>query len=464
MNKFKDPDLILQNTLKKITPSEQEKITVHEVIEDVLAETERIIKPQGLSVVLAGSFTRNTWLSHKKEFDIFIQFPVGTSRDGLEKLGLQLGKKIVKSFKGTHQIAYAEHPYVKSKIKGYDVDIVPCYKVESAEKIISAVDRTPFHNQYLSANLHAHQSADVRLLKTFCKVNGLYGSDLKTQGFSGYLCELLIIKYDSFKNLIAQTPNWLPGQVFIDLEGKYPGNKKEFWNQPLIVIDPVDPKRNVAAALSSAVFVKFVKLCKQFLEKPSENFFFGKEEKINKPNLIKKIRSRGTLFLGIKFKKPDVVDDIVYPQLRKTAKRLSDILKEYEFACIGNTVFANNKTCIIILELEVWNLPNIRRISGPPVFAIKNAQEFVNKYSKLGRVWVEDDKWVAETKRPFKEAEKKLADSLLKSAKILKAKGIASYMADSISKGFKVLKDKDLLKSANEELLKTIKNYLEENL
>ena len=89
-------DLVLQNVLKKITPSEQEKQAVHAVIEDVLEETKIIIKPHCLSVVLAGSFTRNTWLSHKKEFDIFIQFPVETSREDLEKLGLELGKKIVK--------------------------------------------------------------------------------------------------------------------------------------------------------------------------------------------------------------------------------------------------------------------------------------------------------------------------------------------------------------------------------
>ena len=460
----KNLDLILQSVLKKITPSKEESDAVHAVIEDVVAETERIIKPLGLSVVLAGSFTRNTWLSHKKEFDIFVQFPVETGREELEKLGLESGKKIVKSFAGSFQIAYAEHPYVRAKIKGYSVDIVPCYKVESAEKIKSAVDRTPFHNRYLSKNLHPHQSADVRLLKTFCKANGLYGSDLKTQGFSGYLCELLIIKCDSFKNLVSEASKWLPGQVFIDIQGKYPGNKKEFSNQPLVVIDPVDPKRNVAAALSSAVFVKFAKLCVELSEHPSEKFFFAGEAKIKSAEFYKKIKSRETVFLAIKFSKPEVVDDIVYPQLRKSAKRLSDILKEYEFACLGSTVFAGNRSCFIILELEVWNLPNVRRIIGPPVFAIKNAGEFANKYRALGRIWVEEDRWVAEISRKFKQADKKLFHTLSEPAETLKAKGIASYMAESIAKGFKVLNNKQLLKSADGGLLKAIKDYLEESV
>jgi len=452
---------VLNSVLKKITPLEKEKDSVHKVIEEVLDSTRKIIQPLRLSVVLAGSFTRNTWLSHKKEFDIFIQFPIDTPREKLEKLGLEVGKKIVKSMKGSSVVAYAEHPYTRSKIKGYDVDIVPCYKVESAEKIQSAVDRTPFHNQYLSKKLHPHQSDDVRLLKTFCKANGLYGSDLKTQGFSGYLCELLTIKYDSFKELLSAISQWLPGQVFIDLEGRYKGDKKEFHGQPLVIIDPVDPKRNVAAALSPAVFVKFSELCKEFFKFPSEKFFSKVEEKIKPAHIASKIKSRGTLFLGIRFSRPNEVDDIIYPQLRKTAKRLADILKEYEFSVLGQTIWTDEKSCLIILELETWNLPNIRRVVGPPIFAVKNSEEFLNKYRKLGRVWIEEDRWVAEVPRKFREADKKLVDSLKETSKILKAKGIASYMADSIAKGFKVLSSKEILKSANQDLLKTIKDYIE---
>src|SRR3989338_2708941 len=92
---------VLNSVLKKITPLEKEKDSVHKVIEEVLDSTRKIIQPLRLSVVLAGSFTRNTWLSHKKEFDIFIQFPIDTPREKLEKLGLEVGKKIVKSMKGS---------------------------------------------------------------------------------------------------------------------------------------------------------------------------------------------------------------------------------------------------------------------------------------------------------------------------------------------------------------------------
>ncbi|MBI4163652.1 MAG: CCA tRNA nucleotidyltransferase [Candidatus Aenigmarchaeota archaeon] len=460
-------DSVIQTVLKKITPSEEENKKIHGIIEDVLAQTKKIIKPHDLSVVLAGSFTRDTWLAHKKEFDLFIQFPENTTREKLEKLGLEVGKKIAESLKGSYLIAYAEHPYVRSKIHGYDVDIVPCYKVASAEKIKSAVDRTPFHNEYLSKNLKKTQSAEVRLLKQLCKANGLYGSDLKTQGFSGYLCELLTIEYGNFKNLVVSASKWLPGQVFIDLGKKYSGDKKEFSGQPLIIIDPVDPKRNVAAALSPSRFMKFIDVCKELAFKPSISLFY-KKEAVEKSKLENNLKKRETLFVGIKFKRPledggnsqPIVDDIIYPQLRKTAKRVVDILQEYEFVCNDNWVWCNQQDCIMLIELSVWKLPSIRKVVGPPIFTVKHSEEFLKKY-KSGRVWVEGDRWCAEVKRQFILAEDKIKDTLSESSTTLKSKGIASHMADSLAKGFKLLSTKEILNYKDKDLLSAVKEYLE---
>ncbi len=460
-------DSVFQSVLKKITPAEAEQAQMKKTIANVLEATEKIIKPHKLGKVLAGSFTRDTWLSHKKEFDLFIQFPEDTTREKLEKLGLEIGKKIAESLKGSYLIAYAEHPYVRSKISGYDVDIVPCYKVASAEKIKSAVDRTPFHNEYLSKNLKKTQSGEVRLLKQLCKTNGLYGSDLKTQGFSGYLCELLTIEYGNFKNLVISASKWFPGQVFIDLCKKYSGDKKEFSGQPLVIIDPVDPKRNVAAALSPSRFMKFIDVCKELVSKPSVSLFY-KKENVNKTKIQNNLKKRETLFVGIKFKRPledgtksqPIVDDIIYPQLRKTAKRVLDILQEYEFVCNDSWIWCSQEECVILIELSVWTLPSIRKIIGPPIFAVKHSEEFLKKYSK-GRLWVEGDRWCAETKRQFIHAEDKIKDMLSESSEKLKAKGIASHMAESLSQGFKLLSTKEILNYKDKDLLSAVKEYLE---
>jgi tRNA nucleotidyltransferase (CCA-adding enzyme) len=444
---------LLSSVLKKITPTEKEKKEVGNVMEKVLAVAGSVAKLSGLSITLSGSMIRNTWMPHKKEFDLFILFPENVPREDLEKTGLTTGKKIIKSLNGTYKIAYAEHPYVRGKIKGYDIDIVPCYKVSSAERIKSAVDRTPFHNRWLEKNLPLKLSGDVRLLKQFTKNIGVYGSDAKTLGFSGYLCEILCISYGSFLGLIKDVPNWLPGKIFIDTGNYYKDSEyrksvaRKFSPQPLIVIDPVDRHRNVAAALSSENFVRFRSACKKLLESPSESLFFCSPEK---PNLEKIMKKRGTELIGIEFSSPGIIPDILWPQLRKTAKRLSDILKENEFRVIGSAIYENKK-CIIILEVEDLQLPKLRKITGPEISIIDRSDEFIEKYSSRGRVWVENNCWFAEVQREFRHAHDKVKQTLNVPLKQLLDKGIPGHVAGQVAKGFRVLGNREIVSLAKKD-------------
>jgi tRNA nucleotidyltransferase (CCA-adding enzyme) len=64
---------------------------------------------------------------------------------------------------------------------------------------LSATDRTPFIH-YVKKRLGKTLQDDVRLLKKFMQGIKVYGAEIKTGGFSGYLCELLILHYGSFAN------------------------------------------------------------------------------------------------------------------------------------------------------------------------------------------------------------------------------------------------------------------------
>jgi len=483
---------VLTGILKKITPSESEQYETKVFIDKVLTVTDETLKPHRLTRTLAGSYMRDTWLPNKKEFDIFVMFPESCTREKLEKLGLEIGKKITKKLKGEYVIAYAEHPYVRAKVftkpamqekkrllrkgkklsKGssYEIDIVPCYAVASAQKIKSAVDRTPFHNKWLFDNMSPALSSQVRLLKQFAKGIGVYGSDAKVLGVSGYLCELLTIQYKSFKNFLDHASKWEAGNVFIDLEEHHKEDmekiSREFKTQPLIVIDPVDPKRNVASNFSPENFVKLVKFSREFLDKPGEQFFFPEKKKAGAGELKKKTEERGTRIIGVSFKKPDVIDDILWPQLRRTSRRLASILKEHDFMVMGKDTFCTEKECILMFEMEVWSLPRIRKLVGPFVFSKKHSDEFISKYKGAGRIWVEGSSWVAEIKRKFTQADQKLKDSLKDSEKGLKAKGIASHPAKSISKGFDILQYGDVLKIAKKDsgFAEFLKSYFEKKV
>ncbi|RLJ00464.1 MAG: CCA tRNA nucleotidyltransferase [Candidatus Aenigmatarchaeota archaeon] len=431
-----DMDYVLKKVVKEITPTKEEREEMRRIIDEVIKSTELVIKPLDLEYTIAGSFIRDTWLRDKKEFDLFILFPISYERKKLEEMGIDIGKRIVKLLNGRYEIAYAEHPYVKANVNGFTIDIVPCYKVRSASDIISSVDRTPFHNKYIKDNLKPEMSNDVRLLKQFTKSLGIYGSDAKTLGFSGYLCELLIIYYGSFKALVKHAANWFPGDVFIDIKKHCCVDKNYFKNQPLVVIDPTDPKRNVAAVVSGKNFIKFVNACKNFLKNPSIEFFFKKYDyKVDIRGIVKE---RGTSIFVLKFDRPEVVDDILWPQLRKCAKRIDNLLSKEGFGVIGTDVYSNNNYSYILIECNISSLPKIRKMRGPNIFSKFHVNQFLKKYIN-DRVYVDGIFWFSESEREFIRAEDILKNFISREKNELASDGIPSYIAASFENGVKII-------------------------
>ncbi len=454
---------ILSKVLNKIKPKETEEKFLTELSQKTLEITKEKAKKYHAKAILAGSITRNTWLPGKREFDVFILFSPDLPENKLEEYGLLVGREVVKQLKGKFSVEYAQHPYASGLVQGVDIDIVPCYEVESAEKIKSAVDRTPFHVRYIEKNLPSTLSDEVRLLKQFLTANKIYGADAKTEGFSGYVCELLTIRYGGFTEVLKAASNWNPGEV-IDLENHY---KKEEYNQlrtkfknnPLILIDPTDKNRNTGSPISAEKFLKVRKLAKEFLDKPSEKYFSEKKlQPITNKELSKIQTQRKTELLLIKFTPPKVVPDILWPQLRRFAERLQEILEEtkYEFKVLRRGVYSNEKDlAVVLLEMEVNRLPHVQKRIGPSVFDSNDSARFLEKYSKpLTGPFVENVNWVVEVKRKFITAHEKLVDSLKKNAEILRAKGIPNYIAEQIAKGYEMVPENKIT-----NLIKKDKNF-----
>ncbi|MEM5811534.1 MAG: CCA tRNA nucleotidyltransferase [Candidatus Aenigmatarchaeota archaeon] len=436
---------IIEKVLKKILPTKKETKKMKSLTENCLKYIQEICKEYEYKIepMLVGSVTRNTWLRDKWEFDIFLLFDKNLEKNVLESVGIEIGKRFCEKFNGKASLEYAEHPYVKCVKNNLSIDIVPCFKVDSPKELKSSVDRTPFHVEYLSKKINEKNSNEVRLLKKFLINNFLYGSDVKTSGFSGFLCELLIIKYGSFIELLKNASKWEYGTV-IDLENYYENEnevRKKFKSSALIVIDPIDKERNCAAALSVENFFYFKKLAKEFLNKPSEKFFFG--GKIFKEKIRNLIKKRKTKMLLIKFKKPNISEEIIYSQLKSFADRIKSILEEkkYEFQVIGTSVSTDGRNCYVFLEISIHELPSIQKRIGPPVYDIKNYKNFLEKYKNAFKVYIENNRWVAIVKRNFENVKEKLIDSLKEKKEILIAKGIPSYIAESISKKFEIIED-----------------------
>jgi len=455
---------VLKKVLTKITPSKKDKIKLESISKKVLAECEQQAKKYNGSAMLAGSITRDTWINGKMEFDVFVLFPESMSVKTLETIGLKIGKSVIKKMRGKHRIEYAQHPYVCGKVQGVDIDVVPCFEVKSTETLKSAVDRTPFHVHYIVKHLPASASGDVRLLKQFLRAIGAYGADAKTEGFSGFVCELLAINYGSFMDVLKAVTKWQPGQI-IDMERFYNEDEhhklKKQYKQPLILIDPTDKKRNAAAAISAENFYKFIKASKKFLAKPSEQSFFADEKQpITHCELVVcQVKRRSELML-VTFKPPSVVPDILWPQLRSFADRLQSILEEtrYEFKVLRKAVYTNESNlAAVLIEMEVSKLPIVQKRVGPKFFDMDDSQRFLDKYKRQATAgpFIEDDNWCVELRRKYVTAREKLIESLDENAKILKAKGIPSFVAEQLAKKYELVMDNERIM----QMVKQDKNF-----
>lgn len=428
------PEELKLTVLKRIKPTENEREKLLAIQEELTSQVKAAAEKLGIPDVLVkmvGSAARGTWLSGTHDIDVFISFPEETPRKELETLGMAIAREVAKHAEHAED-RHAEHPYLNIIYKGFDVDLVPCFRVASASQIKSAVDRTPFHNDFVKPRIKGHED-EVLLLKQFMRGGGVYGSELKTQGFSGYLTELLVIHYGSFENTICAACSWKPGEK-IDIIHHSEIEHEE----PLVVVDPTDPKRNVAAALSLDKFCMFIDHCREFLKSPELRFFFPAPLlPLEDSEILERLESRKSTQLAIVFKTPDVVEDVLYPQLYKMEQAVAALLKEYDFTVIKTGVWSGKTETVVLLELISGTLPNVKKHVGPPVWVKVHAEKFKEKYKGADGVfggYIENGKYVFEIQRKYPIAKGLLEDRLINCS-------LGKQVHQSVNEGFEIIKD-----------------------
>ncbi len=424
-----------QKVLEKIVPDKNNRLKLETTIEElktvVLKHTQKISFP--IEIELVGSTAKDTYLRNSLDIDLFLCFPSSTSMGELEKIGLSIGRKVLTK----REECFAEHPYLRGEFKGYKTEIVPCYKIESASQKLSAVDRTPLHTTYVTQHLKEKQKNEVRLLKQFLKGIGCYGAEAEVEGFSGYLCEILILKYNSFQNLLVCAQHWRYGeQLFLHNE------TLPHFDTPLIFIDPIDSERNVSSALSKEKFDLFIKACKAYLTRPQITFFFPNKielwslDKIRKEIGVKK-------FIGLIIKKPEIIAENLYPQVRKAVRSIIDLCTQYDFKIIDSFFHITNDSVYIVLHPEKSKISETMVHMGPPVNLKKNAEDFIEKwinsprtikkpFDKNGRLYVE-------IKREYIEIKKLLEGQI-------GTLSLGKHIDHIVQEDFTILERKDLLK------------------
>lgn len=403
---------IESEVLSEVLPTESERIEAEAMGAKLISAVNEIA---GVPAMMTGSVARGTWVKGDKDIDIFMMFSPELTIEELSVKGLSTAYAVVEKFSGTSEEKYAEHPYLNAVIEGFDVDLVPCYLVNSTSEMKCAVDRTPFHTRYLIDKIKPLRE-DVLLLKQFAKGGGVYGSDHMTGGFSGYLCELLILYYGGFTEFMMAASEFRYGEV-IDIENFYSDKKqvRKLFTEPLIVIDPTDKHRNVAAALTPTRFAEFMELARDYATKPDKIYFIpDSPTNMSESEFSEMLNFRKTSMLALRFKTPPYVADTVVPQLRKSMESIKSMFVSHDFQVHRAEVSMGGEHCLIIFELLVGELPKIVVRDGPPVWNHENADKFVEKYissSEFAGPWIEEDRYFTEVRRKYTSAKDLLFDT-----------------------------------------------------
>lgn len=380
---------IITNIAKNLEPDTSKNSIVESVLEKIKDKTSE-------EVILGGSFAKQTHLGDSFDCDIFIRFAEkGDLSEKVELIVTEVTKDIGTSYERVH----GSRDYFQFELSGIMFEIIPVLQIEDIDDAENIMDYSPFHVSWVKEKLEKKDyRLDIKVFKQFLKAQKVYGAESYIKGFSGHICDILIIYYNGFENTIKAISKWkTERKETIDIENFYKGKNVLFYmneskaQSPIIIVDPIVKERNAAAALGESCYEKIISSAKTFIKNPSEEFFEIKaltKEDIENTYSGKEIVSVNIIPLT---GKKDVVGSKMLKAIEFIVAKLekngfSEVTFEWEWQKDSAIAF------IITKEVEV---PKNYLQKGPEVTmtaaisAFKEQHENKEIIEKEGRLWVE---------------------------------------------------------------------------
>lgn len=390
------PPRLRRDVLDRVRPTAQRTREARRIARDVSQAISKLAKSKKLDVrpKLVGSLAKDTHLGDDLDIDVFVLFPPETSRKDLEKKGLEIASAVVES----PEYRYAEHPYVHAVIEDHAVDIVPAYRLRTLDGRQSAVDRTPFHTKYVKGRITEKQRDEVRLLKRFLRGTRTYGAETGIGGLSGYLAELLILKYDTFARTVSQIQKWKP-PVTLCL-----GGPAQMLGGPVTFVDPVDEDRNAAAALQPATLRRLQRACTAFSKQPGWEFFYPPAAPAW---TVKKIQEelRRTPVTAVSAPVPSRRPGAALPQAQRLLSKVEALLQAEGFTIVQSRAVAADVAddIVALVQTRPDKLPDRYVHTGPSVHQIDHVLRFRQRWNQdpdaLGPPKVAQGRWMVHVRR-----------------------------------------------------------------
>jgi tRNA nucleotidyltransferase (CCA-adding enzyme) len=392
-----DPSTLISKALPLCEPTHTQEHRIATIAQEAKALVDIYVTllDEVVDVVFGGSFAKGTWLPDHADIDIFVRIKPSVGLEKFEELGREIGSKALKNY--GPKLRYSDHPYVEAFVKKVRVNVVPCYDVEQG-KWQSAADRSPFHTQYISSHFDDKKKRQTRLLKKFLKSVGIYGAEISTEGFSGYVSEVLVLKYSSFENVLRAAADWQERQVIAVCE--YDSDLVKAFNSPVIIIDPIDRRRNLGSAISPQSVAKFMLASRAFLENPLLEFF--KEGKNNQHHHHQRRLDASNKrllpnVLVVEFSHEKKSPDVIWGQLKRSINAIAKQLELAHFEVLRSScVTDESSSAALAFLLESITLPAYTKKKGPEIFRKEDTASFLsNRKSKPLAIWVDREMRIA---------------------------------------------------------------------
>ncbi len=387
---------IIEGVKPRLRPSSDEVERGKRVYSLIESRLKEAFRDYGFEITLQGSFAKGTALSGDLDLDVFVLIPKEYGKKWIKENFISIALEAVRDL--NPGVRYAEHPYIRVSVDGVEADIVPALKVSRGSEAETATDRTPYHTEFVLRHMDETLRDEVRLLKRFMKVANVYGAEVRVGGFSGYLVELLIIRYGSFIRVVEDAAYRWRVPVEIYLEGYSDAMediKNIYRDSAMFFPDPVDPKRNVAAAVSKKTLSKFIVASKLFLDDPSESYFFPGEPRLDVGS-IERIYCNGhqcTCPVGVVVRlNSGESPDNIWGEIKRIARRLYRSLESEGYEPLRYGFFWDElgDLGLVYVEFRSCVFRDRKIVTGPPAHA-RDSLKFIKKQLSGGYgFWIDD--------------------------------------------------------------------------
>ncbi len=375
-----------------------EKINMHLVAMSVAGRVEK-----------QGSFVRRTYLDEDDSYDLLLVL----QKDERPKTHMildtlvkrlkkdRVGKSFIQVIKITGKI-----PYLRIIANGLLVHLFTGFNISPGEKKISIFDLIPLHTDYILAHMRSEQKKEVLLLKKFTKTIGVYRTEIGATGFNGYLCELLILFYGTFRKTLEAISKWKP-RVLIDIKK----NKEKIEDvdaptieliqgyYPLFVSDPLSLRDNVAADVSLDQFNSIIAAANIYLTAPSLKFFVYYPVSLPSfSTLAEKIKDSGTTIIVLSSDRLHQESEVCWQKSLAIKKAVEKELKHNKYVIDRINPFTTDEKYGIIISLYSPYPRFTIRKEGPLITNGKDSLKFLHEYSTNANIisgpYIEDRRWV----------------------------------------------------------------------